>query len=152
MRKVAYTLLTIALAVAPQLQADEIVPFGYVSIPFGNASNSRPAPSYGFSLAQAQTTTNEAPVVNLFDTDRPALADLRFQGAELSAFEVNGVNSLTEQITYNADGTQTTELVWDWKPFIIGLTGVAILWGILDGGGGGHDGCSGKTKCKKAKK
>ncbi len=130
MKKFAYAPLAMMMAVAPQSHSGEVVPFGYLNMPFGPGATQE-APAYGFSLAQTETS-NSAPVANLLDTKRPPLLDLRFKGDELDALELNGVNALNKSITYNADGTTSTEFGLDWQAIVIGGIAAGIIYCALE--------------------
>lgn len=124
MKKFAYAPLAIMLAVVPQVQAgDEIMPFGYMKMPFGG-TGAQQETTYGFSLAQ---TNSSAPGMNMFDSERPPLLNLQFKGEQLDALKLNGMNVLDKQVTYNADGTTTTNLGINWKYV---AAGVLVLGGI----------------------
>jgi len=127
MKKFAYAPLAIMLAIVPQVQAGdmggEVVPFGYLKMPFGGASSQQDT-TYGFSLAQTNSSVSG---MNMFDSERPPLLNLQFKGDELDALKLNGLDVLDKQVTYNADGTTTTSMGINWKYV---AAGVAVLGGI----------------------
>ncbi len=101
------------LSVIPQIGAaeGEMVPFGYLKMPFGGSSVAKQETTYGFSLAQTNSSSSG---VNLFDNSRPPLLNLQFKEDELDAVKLNGLNVLEKQVRYNADGTTTTTNNINW--------------------------------------
>jgi hypothetical protein len=122
MRKFAYAPLAVMLSVVPQLHAgeieSEIAPFGYFKMPFGGHYVANKKPSYGLALAQ---TSRSGSGVSLSDNQRPPLLNLQFRGEELDAINLNGFNVLQKQVTYNANGGETTILGVNWKYVAAGV-------------------------------
>jgi len=154
MKRFAYAPLAIMLSVVPQIGAaeGETVPFGYLKMPFGGPSGAKQETTYGFSLAQ---TNSSGSGVNLFDNSRPPLLNLQFKGDELDALKLNGLNVLEKQVRYNVDGTTTTTNNIIWKYVLAGGLTLGMIkwlcerheWSIHTDGGfwdcGEHDDSSG---------
>jgi len=140
--KLFLTLATFLVAVAPNLQANDLnsspVPVVYINVPFGGSAKT--VPSYGLQLARVQQDRTGS--VNLFQSI--PYANLKFNGSELEAFNLNGVNTLQKVTTYNADGTTSTQSNINWKYVGWGALGFGALWWTCeerdrDLCGGDHD-------------
>jgi hypothetical protein len=116
MRKLAYVPLAAILSVVPQIHAgetgNEFLPFGYFNMPFGGHYVTNQKPTYGLAFAQ---TSHFGSGISLSDNQHPPLLNLQFSGEELNAFNLNGFNVLEKQVTYNANGSETTILGVNWK-------------------------------------
>jgi hypothetical protein len=125
MSRILFALATFLLAAAPNLQAQDLnsgpVPVAYINVPFGG--NTKSMPSYGLQLARVQQDRTSE--LSLFQST--PYADLKFNGSELEAFNLNGMNTLQKVTRYNADGEAetTTEVNW----WLVG--GAVILAGYL---------------------
>ena len=138
MSRTLFALATFMLAVAPNLQAQDLnsspVPVAYINVPFGG--NTESTPSYGLQLARVQE--DRSGVVNLFQSI--PYADLKFNSSELEAFSLNGINTLQKVTRYNANGTAQTSTEVNW--WLVGggiLVGGYMLYKITEGEGGGDD-------------
>ncbi|MCP4992158.1 MAG: hypothetical protein GY934_00005, partial [Gammaproteobacteria bacterium] len=125
MHKLLLALATFLLAVAPNLQAQDLssgpVPLAYFNMPFGGTAKSMP--SYGLQLARVEQDRTGG--VNLFAST--PIADLKFNGSELEAFNLNRVNTLQKVTRYNANGEAETSTEVNW--WLVG--GAVIVAGYL---------------------
>ena len=131
MHKLLLALATMLLVAAPNLQAQDRssapVPVAYINLQFG--SGAKPVSRYGLQLARVQLSRAQHDVtggVNLFST--VPYADLKFNGSELESFKLNGVNTMEKVVTYNADGTTSTQSGINWKYVGWGALGFGALW------------------------
>ncbi|MCP4125570.1 MAG: hypothetical protein GY753_00740 [Gammaproteobacteria bacterium] len=126
MHKLILTLASFLLVV-PGLQAQDLstepVPVAYINIPFGSGATQTPS-SYGLQLARVEQ--DRAGGVNLFSST--PIADLKFNGSELEALNLNGVNTLQKVTRYNADGEAETSTEINW--WVVG--GAVIVAGYLN--------------------
>jgi len=129
-RKLFLTLATFLVAVAPNLQANDLnssqVPVVYINVPFGGIAKT--VPSYGLQLARVQKDRTNG--VNLFRST--PYADLKFNGTELDSFKLNGMNVLQKVTTYNAKGKPLTDNQRNWIMGLVIATAIAIPIAIYD--------------------
>ncbi len=126
--------LTIASAtwVSAQDNGSEVVPMLYMQVPFGGGSSTQDDSSYGMAFvtkAPIQIGGDISAPVNLLDTNRPRLLDMRFKQHGFDSLKLNGVSLVQKVITHNADGTTTEETTTN------GLTtGQMLMIGLGVGG------------------
>jgi hypothetical protein len=128
MRKFTYAPLAIMLSVVPQITAgmtdSETVPFRHFKMPFGEHYVSDQQSTYGLALAQ---TSRSGSTLSPSDSQLPPLLNLQFKGEELDAINLNGFNVLEKQVSYNANGGETTILGVNWKRVAAGALVVGGL-------------------------
>ena len=113
------------IAAAGDLQDTEAVPMAYLSMPMGKHHSEDNRLQYGFGLAVAEYGRDEG--VNFMQTGRSRLLDFSFTGDELTALEVNGINTLERKLVHHADGTTSTATWVNYSILVPAVTIGAIV-------------------------
>jgi hypothetical protein len=128
MRKFAYAPLAVMLSVVPQIHAgetgDELLPFRYFKMPFGEHYVADRKSVYGLALARTSDSSFTLP-----DNQLPPLLNLQFKGEQLEAINLNGFNVLEKRVTSDTNGSETTVFGVNWKYVAAGALVVGgVTW------------------------
>ncbi len=147
MNKLIITLpaLAIVAASATMVTADnsgsEVVPILYMSVPFGGHSSAQREPVFGAALGivgASRSAAAQGKVVNMADTGRPRLLDMRFKQGGVESLKLNGVSLIQKIVAVNADGSTSERM---------GMADLSESQWVLIGLGVGAALCIGEVIC-----